>query len=62
VQLGRRKRTASSKKLGESIPLSGKEETIKILLEKKVGISATTRILVAYRLTLAKFIISRHLK
>jgi putative DNA-invertase from lambdoid prophage Rac len=44
------------------LKLSGKEENIKILLEKKVGLSAIARILDVNRLTLAQFIISRHLK
>lgn len=44
------------------LKLSGKEENIKILLNKKVSISAIARILDVNRLTLAQFIISRHLK
>jgi DNA invertase Pin-like site-specific DNA recombinase len=42
--------------------LSGKEENIQILLEKKVAISAIARILGVNRLTLAQFIKSRKLQ
>lgn len=44
------------------LKLSGKEEAIKALLEKKVGISAIARILDVNRLTLAQFIKSRQLR
>lgn len=44
------------------LKLSGKEESIKALLEKKVGISAIARILDVNRLTLTQFINSRQLK
>lgn len=57
VKLGRPK--GSRNKI---LKLSGKEEAIKALLEKKVGISAIARILDVNRLTLAQFIKSRQLK
>ena len=44
------------------LKLSGKEENIKILLDKKVGLSAIARILDVNRLTLAQFVKSRNLK
>lgn len=44
------------------LKLSGKEENIKILLDKKVGLSAIARILDVNRLTLAQFVKSRGLK
>lgn len=44
------------------LKLSGKEENIKILLDKKVGLSAIARILDVNRLTLAQFVKSRDLK
>lgn len=56
VKLGRPK--GSQNKI---LKLSGKEESIKALLEKKVGISAIARILDVNRLTLTQFINSRKL-
>lgn len=56
VKLGRPK--GSQNKV---LKLSGKEESIKALLEKKVGISAIARILEVNRLTLTQFINSRKL-
>lgn len=57
VKLGRPK--GSQNKI---LKLSGKEESIKALLEKRVGISAIARILDVNRLTLTQFIGSRKLK
>jgi putative DNA-invertase from lambdoid prophage Rac len=57
VKLGRPK--GSQNKI---LKLSGKEENIKTLLDKKVGISAIARILEVNRLTLTQFINSRKLK
>lgn len=57
VKLGRPK--GSQNKI---LKLSGKEESIKALLDKKVGISAIARILDVNRLTLTQFIKSRHLE
>lgn len=57
IKLGRPK--GSQNKV---LKLSGKEENIKILLEKKVGISAIARILDVNRLTLTQFVKSRQLK
>ena len=57
VKLGRPK--GSQNKI---LKLSGKEESIKALLDKKVGISAIARILDVNRLTLTQFINSRKLK
>lgn len=56
VKLGRPK--GSQNKI---LKLSGKEESIKALLDKKVGISAIARILDVNRLTLTQFINSRKL-
>lgn len=56
VKLGRPK--GSQNKV---LKLSGKEENIKILLEKRVGISAIARVLEVNRLTLTQFINSRKL-
>lgn len=44
------------------LKLTGKEENIKTLLDKKVGISAIARILDVNRLTLTQFIKSRQIK
>lgn len=57
IKLGRPK--GSQNKV---LKLSGKEESIKILLEKKVGMSAIARILDVNRLTLTQFVKSRGLK
>lgn len=46
----------------KTLKLSGKEQTIKDLLEKQVSISAIARILEVNRLTLSQFINSRNLK
>jgi len=48
--------------LNKQVKLSGREEDIQMLLQKKVAVSAIARILGVSRLTLAQFIKSRKLK